>query len=94
MSISKKVADVFKPTFPRILMYMAFTFLVPTFLKVCTDEGCVWKLKFLAGYRLFMKEETGILTFGTMLLLFITAYVVAAVTASAFNALKRKQQEI
>ena len=64
MSISKKVAEVFKPTFPRILMYMAFTFLVPTFLKVCTGEGCVWKLKFLAGYRLFMKEEVGILTFG------------------------------
>lgn len=87
-----KLKAIFKPTFPKIILYTFLAFLVPTFLKVCSESRCEWQFRYFAGYRLVFGNEAGMLTFGMQILMFVVAYLFAVLIISLFNALKKRQR--
>jgi len=90
--MKKKLKEIFEPTFPKMILYTFLAFVVPTFIKICSESGCVWKFKYAAGYRLVFGNESGMLTFGMQMLMFFMAYLFSALTISLFNALKKRQR--
>ncbi|MBU2589755.1 MAG: hypothetical protein KKA65_01570 [Nanoarchaeota archaeon] len=90
--MKKKLKEIFEPTFPKIILYTFLAFIVPTFIKVCSETGCEWQFRYLAGYRLVFGNEFGMLTFGMQMLMFVIAYLFSALTISLFNALKKRQR--
>lgn len=84
-----RIKDVFMPTVPKIIFYILFFIISPTFFTVCNDT-CRYKLKFLAGFMLF-KGTAPTLTFPMLLLLFAISYLVPSLLIAGFNSLKEKK---
>lgn len=80
---------IFKPTAPKIALYAAMAFVVPGVLKICVND-CSNKVVPLAGYRLVLNPGQYLLTFPRMILIFITAYIAAALFVTIVNAAIRK----
>ncbi len=88
----KKLKDLFKPTFPKILLYVFLTFVVPSFVKVCSDNACNYEFKYFAGYKSLFTGLNGEFTLGMQILSFFIAYLFSALLISLFNSLKKRQR--
>lgn len=92
MKLAKILSEMFRPTFPKIILYVSFVFMAPTVVNVCTEGVCSWKFSFFVGYGLLTHKSMGVFTFGAMWLMFLIAYLFATLTVSTFNTIKQKQK--
>jgi len=89
MSVKKRLKEIFMPTVPKIILYVVFVFVLPTFFYTCSN-GCAWKVVPFALYKLLLGENMGKLTFVMMALLYFVAYTFSGITISCINTIRKR----
>ncbi|MFH1637885.1 MAG: hypothetical protein ABIB71_05655 [Candidatus Woesearchaeota archaeon] len=80
------------PTFPKILLYAAFTMVVPALFSVCTENGCRYNLTFFPGIVLLRNSAEGTLTIYSIVLWFGLSYILACLAAFGMRKLATRKK--
>lgn len=90
------MSGFFRPTIPKILIYIILFFLMPTYYYVCNDSICNLEVSFFVMASFIAGIELGTVTLPGLLLIIILSYLMACFVVRAakpfFEAVAKKQK--